>query len=69
MLSPGDMSISKGMIKRHTNQAVQPKKIAKVLNSCISEVQGMYYLCCKNIVANHLTAQLLHSCSELFWHM
>ena len=34
----------------------------------MSEVQGMYYLCCENIVANHSTAQLLR-CSELFWHM
>ena len=29
----------------------------------------MYYLCCENIVTDHLTAQLLRSCSELFWHM
>ena len=29
----------------------------------------MYYLCCENIVADHLTAQLLGSCSGLFWHM
>ena len=29
----------------------------------------MYYLCCRNIVADHLTAQLLRSCSELFLHM
>ena len=29
----------------------------------------MYYLCCENIVNDHLTAQLLCSCSELFWHM
>ena len=29
----------------------------------------MYYLCCENIVTDHLTAQLLCSCSELFWHM
>ena len=57
------------MITEHTNQAVQPQKITKVLKSCMSEVQGMYYLCCENVVANHLTAQLLHSCSELFWHM
>ena len=35
----------------------------------MSEVQGMNYLCCENIVADHLTAQLLGSCSELFWHM
>ena len=26
-------------------------------------------ICCENIVAGHLTAQLLRSCSELFWHM
>ena len=29
----------------------------------------MYYLCCKNTVADHLIAQLLRSCFELFWHM
>ena len=33
------------------------------------EVQGMYFLCCENIVADHLNAELLHSCSELLWHM
>ena len=56
-------------MRRHTNWAVKPQKIAKVLKSCISEVQGMYYLCCVNIVADPLTEQLLRSCSELFWHM
>ena len=56
-------------MRRHTNRAVQPQKIALVLKSCMLEVQGMYYLCCENIVADHLTAQLLCSCSELFWHM
>ena len=35
----------------------------------MSEVQGMYYLYCENIVTDHLTAELLRSCSELFWHM
>ena len=45
------------------------QKIAKVLKCCMSEVQGMYYLCCESIVTDHLTAQLLCSCSELFWHM
>ena len=29
----------------------------------------MYYLCCENIVTDHLTAQLLCSCFELIWHM
>ena len=54
---------------RHKNGAVQPQKIAKVLKSCMLELQGMYYLCCKNVVADHLTAQLPGSCSDLFWHM
>ena len=27
-----------------------------------------YYLCCEDIVPDHLTAQLLRSCFELFWH-
>ena len=31
------------------------------MKNCMSEVQGMYYLCCENIVADHLTAQLLQS--------
>ena len=35
----------------------------------MSDVQGMYYLCCENIVDDHLTAELLGSCSEPFWHM
>ena len=52
------------MTRRHTNRAV-----VKILKSCMPEVQGMYDLCCENIVADHLTAQLLYSCSELFWHM
>ena len=29
----------------------------------------MYYLCCENIVADHPTAMLLCSGSELFWHL
>ena len=56
-------------MRRHTNGAVQPQKIAKVLKTCMSKVQGMYYLCCENIVADLQTAKLLCSCSELFLHM
>ena len=56
-------------MRRYTNRAVQPQKIAKVLESCMSEVQGMYYLCCENLVTDNLTAQLLRTCSEQFWHM
>ena len=55
-------------MRRHINRAVQAHKMAKVLDFCMSEVQGIYYLCCENIVTDHLTAQLLCSCSELFWH-
>ena len=55
-------------MRRHTNQAVQPQEIAYVLKSCMSEVQGMYYLCWENIVADHLTAQLLRSCAKQFPH-
>ena len=56
-------------MSRNINRAVQQQKIAKVLKSCMLEVQGMYYLCCENIVTGHLTAHLLCSCSELFWLM
>ena len=56
-------------MKRHTKRAVQPQKIARILKSCMSEVQGMFYLCCENIIPDHLTAQLLRSCSELFLYM
>ena len=35
----------------------------------MSEVQGMYYLGCENIVTDHLTAEFLRNCFELFWHM
>ena len=35
----------------------------------MSEVQGMHYLFCENIVTDHITAELLRSCSELFGHM
>ena len=48
-------------MRRLTNHAVQTQKIAKVLKFCMSEVQGIYYLCCKK--------KSLISCSELFWHM
>ena len=56
-------------MRRHTNRAVQPQKIDIVLKSCMLEVQGMYYICCENIVADHLAAQLLSSRSELFRYM
>ena len=56
-------------MSRNTNRAVRQQKIANVLKSYMSEVHGMYYLCCENIVTDHLTAQLLCSCSELLCHM
>ena len=56
-------------MRRHTNRAVQPQKIDKVLISYMLNVQGIYYLSCEEIVADHLIAQLLCSCSELFWPM
>ena len=47
------------LMRRHTNGLYSYRR-------GMSEVQGMYYLCCENIVADHLTAELVHSCSELF---
>ena len=35
-----------------TNQAVQPLKIARGLKFGINEVEGMYYLCSENKVAD-----------------
>ena len=40
-----------------TNQAVQPKKMARGLKCRIYEVEGLYYLCSENSCA--LTVQLI----------
>ena len=37
-----------------TNQAVQPQKMARGLKLRISKVEGLYYLCSKNIGADQL---------------
>ena len=47
-------------MRRHTNQAVQPQKMY------VGSAENV--LCCENKVADDLTAELLSSCSELFWH-
>ena len=42
----------------HTEQAVEPHKIATGLKFCIKEVEGLYYLCSENKGAD-LTAKLI----------
>ena len=44
----------------------------KIINTLLIELATGNVLgnvCYENIVTDHLTAQLLCSCSELFWHM
>ena len=74
MLSTDDMSISKGLLNAHLLPC--HFQIRSTLISLQVTVNNSHYfiiteLCtnCENIVADHLTAQLPCSCSELFWHM
>ena len=49
-----------------TNRTVQPQKIARGLKFWISEVEGLYYLCCRNPFAyakNKDTDQLRGNCA------
>ena len=51
-----------------TNQAVQPQKMARGLKFCISEVDGLYYLCSENKGDDQLRGTRSWSAS-LFSHM
>ena len=73
MLSTDDMPISKGLLNAHLLPC--HFQIRSTLIYLQITVNNSHYfiiteLCtnCENMVADHLTAQLLRSCSELFWH-
>ena len=51
-------------VKHQNKQNKQTEDVCRQCRECT-----MFLQCYENIIADHLTAELLYSCSGLFWHM